>query len=56
MSKSTKSSSQDNTKPVKATDKMSPQFSGYSEGRKPNIGGDAKKRPNADHKKNNDAK
>jgi hypothetical protein len=41
-----------NTKPLKATDRMAPQFSGYAEGRKPNVGGDAKKRPNADHKKN----
>ncbi len=56
MSNPIKDKQQHNIKPVKATDRMSPQFSGYAEGRKPNVGGDAKLRPNADHKKNNDAK
>jgi hypothetical protein len=35
--------------PVKSTERMSPQFSGYSEGRKPNMGGTSGKRsPHAD--------
>lgn len=38
-------------KPGKATDRMSPQFPGYAEGRKPNVGGDSVKRPNADKEK-----
>ncbi|MDB5478620.1 MAG: hypothetical protein JWM96_1115 [Alphaproteobacteria bacterium] len=32
------------TKPVKATDRMAPQFTGYAEGRKPNAGGNDGKR------------
>ena len=35
---------QGSTKPVKATDRMAPQFTGYAEGRKPNVGGNDRDR------------
>jgi len=52
MTKTTKQTPRDSVRPVKATNRMAPQYSAYAEGRKPNVGGDAVKRPNADHKEN----